>query len=47
VIWRSKGGTNRTENLVLLHPNCHIQLHSQGLSARNRVPHTTRGVRKA
>ncbi len=47
VIWRSKGGTNRTENLVLLHPNCHMQLHSQGVSVRNRVPHTTRGVRKA
>ncbi|MBO0793856.1 MAG: group II intron reverse transcriptase/maturase [Ktedonobacteraceae bacterium] len=47
VIWRSKGGTNRTENLMLLHPNCHRQLHSQGLFVRNRVPHTTRGVRKA
>src|SRR3989440_5923163 len=47
VIWRSKGGTNRTDNLILLHPNCHMQLHSQGFSVRNRVPPTRRGVRKA
>ncbi|HEX3639996.1 MAG TPA: group II intron reverse transcriptase/maturase [Ktedonobacteraceae bacterium] len=46
VIWQSKGGTNRTENLMLLHPNCHMQLHSQSLSVGNRVPHITRGVRK-
>jgi RNA-directed DNA polymerase len=31
LIWRSKGGTDRAENRVLLHPNCHMQLHSQGL----------------
>ena len=47
VVWRSKGGTNRTDNLILLHPNCHMQLHSQGLSVRNRVPPTRRDVRKA
>ena len=47
VVWRSKGGTNRTDNLILLHPNCHMQLHSQGLSGRNRVPPTRRDVRKA
>lgn len=29
VVWRSKGGTDRAENLILLHPNCHMQLHSQ------------------
>jgi RNA-directed DNA polymerase len=28
VIWRSKGGTDTLENLVLLHPNCHQQLHA-------------------
>jgi RNA-directed DNA polymerase len=28
VIWRSKGGADTIENLVLLHPNCHQQLHA-------------------
>jgi RNA-directed DNA polymerase len=32
IIWRSHGGSDRTENRVLLHPNCHRQVHSQGLS---------------
>jgi len=27
-----KGGTDNISNLVLLHPYCHIQLHSQGLN---------------
>jgi RNA-directed DNA polymerase len=29
--WRSHGGTERIDNLVLLHPNCHRQVHSLGL----------------
>ena len=47
VIWRSKGGTDRVENRVLLHPNCHTQLHSQGLHVEK--PHSVdqQGVRKA
>jgi len=32
IIWRVHGGKNTLENQVLLHPNCHRQLHSQGLS---------------
>jgi len=28
VIWRVHGGSDRLDNLVLLHPNCHRQLHS-------------------
>ncbi len=28
VVWRTKGGTDRLDNLALLHPNCHRQLHS-------------------
>jgi RNA-directed DNA polymerase len=32
IVWRSHGGTDRTENRVLLHPNCHLQVHSQGLT---------------
>src|SRR5262249_27609697 len=29
--WRSHGGDDSTDNLVLLHPNCHRQVHSEGL----------------
>jgi len=43
--WRSKGGTNTTENRVLLHPNCHQQVHRQGLHVEK--PRPARGVRKA
>jgi len=32
LIWRTHGGTDQAENRVLLHPNCHMQVHSQGLS---------------
>jgi len=32
IVWRSHGGSGRTENRVLLHPNCHRQVHSHGLS---------------
>jgi RNA-directed DNA polymerase len=28
-IWRVHGGTNEVSNLVLMHPNCHHQLHSK------------------
>ena len=31
LLWRSKGGSDSIENLVLLHPNCHRQVHSEGL----------------
>jgi RNA-directed DNA polymerase len=31
LLWRSHGGTDLIENLVLLHPNCHRQVHSEGL----------------
>jgi RNA-directed DNA polymerase len=43
--WRSKGGPDTAENRVLLHPNCHQQLHSQGLHVEK--PRPTKGVRKA
>jgi RNA-directed DNA polymerase len=32
IVWRSKGGADRAENRVLLHPNCHSQVHAQGLT---------------
>jgi RNA-directed DNA polymerase len=43
--WRSKGGSDTTENRVLLHPNCHQQVHSQGSHVEKPCP--ARGVRKA
>jgi RNA-directed DNA polymerase len=47
LIWRSKGGTDQAENRVLLHPNCHMQLHSRGLHVEKPRPSNQRGVRKA
>ena len=38
LIWRSKGGTDSVENRVLLHANCHRQLHSQGLHVEKPCP---------
>ncbi len=32
VVWRVDGGSNRAENRVLMHPNCHRQVHSQRLN---------------
>ena len=29
--WRSHGGSNRAANRVLVHPNCHQQVHRQGI----------------
>jgi RNA-directed DNA polymerase len=46
LIWRSKGGTDHAENRVLLHPNCHMRLHSQGLHVEKPRPSNQRGVRK-
>ena len=31
LIWRVHGGDDTLQNQVLLHPNCHAQVHSQGL----------------
>jgi RNA-directed DNA polymerase len=32
IIWRSHGGGDTLDNLVLLHPTCHMQVHSQKVS---------------
>jgi RNA-directed DNA polymerase len=47
IIWRSKGGTDGVDNRVLLHPNCHMQLHNQGLHVEKPRPAEKQGVRKA
>src|SRR5262245_55924364 len=31
LLWRVFGGDDDIDNLVLLHPNCHRQVHSEGL----------------
>jgi RNA-directed DNA polymerase len=45
IVWRTQGGSDRMENRVLLHPNCHRQVHSQGLDVAK--PRLDQGVRKA
>jgi RNA-directed DNA polymerase len=45
LVWRTHGGSDRTENRVLLHPNCHAQVHNQGLTVVK--PRPSQGVGKA
>jgi RNA-directed DNA polymerase len=45
VVWKVHGGTDGTDNRVLLHPNCHRQVHGLERLARSRVPN--RGVIQA
>jgi len=45
IIWQSKGGSDHAENKVLVHPNCHMQIHSQGLTVVK--PRLERGVTRA
>jgi RNA-directed DNA polymerase len=45
IIWRTHGGSDAAENRVLLHPDCHRQVHSQALDVTQ--PRSSRSVRKA
>jgi len=45
IIWRSMGGADKAANRVLLHPNCHRQVHSQHLTVEKPCPE--KGKRKA
>lgn len=38
IVWRSRGGSDNAENQVLVHPNCHMQIHSQGISVVKSRP---------
>jgi RNA-directed DNA polymerase len=38
VVWKVHGGGDRTDNRVLLHPNCHRQVHRPEIETRSRVP---------
>jgi RNA-directed DNA polymerase len=45
VIWRCHGGRDTMDNRVLLHPTCHEQVHSQGISVVK--PRPVKGEREA
>lgn len=45
ILERARGGSDKAENRILLHPNCHRQLHSQKLDVAK--PRPSPGVRKA
>ena len=45
IVWRTHGGKDTIENRVLVHPNCHQQIHSQGLDVGK--PRPAKGVREA
>jgi RNA-directed DNA polymerase len=45
IVWRTHGGTDQADNRVLLHPNCHAQVHNQRLEVVK--PRPQQGVRKA
>jgi RNA-directed DNA polymerase len=45
LVWRTHGGSDRAENRVLLHPNCHARVHSQGVTVVKPRPQP--GVGKA
>jgi RNA-directed DNA polymerase len=37
LVWKVLGGSDRIDNLVLMHPDCHRQVHSRQTSVVNRV----------
>jgi RNA-directed DNA polymerase len=45
IVSRVDGGSDSLSNLILLHPNCHQQVHSQGISVAK--PGLTLGSREA
>lgn len=45
IVERSKGGSSTVDNLVLLHPNCHMQVHSREITVVK--PRSARSVMKA
>jgi len=45
IVWRVHGGGNELANRILLHPTCHSQVHSRGITVEK--PRLHKGVRKA
>lgn len=46
ILWKSKGGSDGNQNRLLMHPNCHRQVHSQEMTVKKPVPRK-RSLRKA
>ncbi|WP_409260160.1 HNH endonuclease signature motif containing protein [Paraburkholderia sp. MM5384-R2] len=38
IVRRVDGGSDAWSNLVMVHPDCHRQIHSRGLTVMNRLP---------
>src|SRR2546427_12524760 len=38
IVSKTMGGTDRAENRVLMHPNCHRQVHAKGLTVSKPRP---------
>lgn len=47
LVWRVYGGGDEAENQMLLHPNCHRQVHNQELEVAKPRPAKSAGERKA
>jgi len=45
ITWRSHGGGDTLDNLALLHPNCHMQVHSKNITVVK--PRPPSGVQEA
>ena len=45
IVWRVMGGSNTADNRVLLHPDCHRQVHVKGLTVKK--PRPSQGVTQA
>ncbi|WP_295509365.1 HNH endonuclease [uncultured Pseudoalteromonas sp.] len=46
IVERVKGGSDEPDNLVLLHPNCHRQLHSSKENSEGRLCPSTTDLQK-
>jgi RNA-directed DNA polymerase len=38
IVWRVNGGRDESANLIMVHPNCHNQIHVQGLKVVKPAP---------
>ena len=38
IVYKTMGGTDKAENRVLIHPNCHRQVHAKGLTVAKPRP---------
>ena len=45
LLWRVHGGEDGIDNLVLLHPNCHRQVHHEGLAVEKAASREGRSLK--